>query len=251
MGWLREKYTRAYFLHEDEKGNRVPFGADGVKDWAEGRIYRRAQRLLDRLDFDGAVVLDIGFGRGEAIRYALRHGASRVIGVDFAQAAVDITRQTLREFPADRYELVCADVLDYLGSGRGERVFRHILMLDSIEHIPRNEVEKILPLLAQQLEPGGTLVICTPFYEKDDDVLAAGGKRSTRDESDDIEETRGMHINRYTKKSLSQQVCRHGFVRWLRRIFLKPLPGLPLWLYRGPGREWLLRKCGYRVRPPA
>jgi SAM-dependent methyltransferase len=237
MGWLREKYTRTYFLHEDEQGNRVPFGADGVEDWAAGRIYRRAQRLLDVLDFEGAAVLDIGFGRGEAIRYALQHGAARVVGVDFAQPAVEIARQTLREFPAERYELVCA--------------FRHVLMLDAIEHIPRSEVEQMLPLLAQRLEPGGTLVICTPFYEQDDDVLTAGGKRSTRDVSDDVEETRGMHINRYTEKSLAGQVCRHGFVRWLRRIFLKPLPGLPVWLYRGPGREWLLQKCGYRVRPPS
>jgi hypothetical protein len=116
-------------------------------------------------------------------------------------------------------------VLLHLKRAPGDSMFRHILMLDVIEHIPRKEVDGILPLLFRSLEVGGALVVHTPLFPEDDDVLVTGGKAASRDDSDDFEQTRGMHINRYSDDSLGVALAAAGFERWNDFIFVKPLAG--------------------------
>jgi SAM-dependent methyltransferase len=242
MGWLVEKYTREYFIPRAADGRRLPYGADGIEFWERGDLYPPAKRLLRRLDLKGAAVLDIGPGRGEAMRYCLQRGARHVTGIDFAAPAIEIARETLRPYPAERFSLVHDDVLLYLQRTQDGRQFRHILMLDVIEHIPRREVDTILPILFRLLVPGGTLVVHTPLFPEDDDVLVTGGKPASRDESDDFEQTRGMHINRYSDESLGAALATAGFARWNNFIFVKPITGRQVHRTRRARLEWLSGK---------
>lgn len=246
MGWLVEKYTREYFIPRAPDGRRLPYGVDGIEFWERGELYPPAKRLLRRLNLEGARVLDIGPGRGEAMRYSLQRGAAHVTGIDFAAPAIEIARQTLRPFPADTYTLVHEDVLPYLQRAPGEPQFRHILMLDVIEHIPRTEVDAILPILFRLLMPGGALVVHTPLFPEDDDVLVTGGKAASRDDSDDFEQTRGMHINRYSDESLGKALGACGFSRWSDFIFVKPIGGRGLRRRRWAWSEWVMAKMARR-----
>jgi len=252
MGWLVEKYTREYFIPRTADGRRLPYGVDGIEFWERGELYPPAKRLLRRLNLKGAAILDIGPGRGEALRYCLQQGAAHVTGIDFAAPAIEIARQTLEPFPADRYTLIHDDVLQHLQHTPGESQFRHILMLDVIEHIPRKEVDALLPMLFQRLVRGGTLVVHTPLFPEDDDVLVTGGKAASRDDSDDFEETRGMHINRYSDDSLGAALAASGFARWNESIFVKPVRGHVMRRQRRAWAEWLsaklARRRGYWLR---
>lgn len=222
MGWLKEKYTSAYFLRRDADGGLLPYGVDGIEWWEKGEIYPPARTLLDGLDLDGARVLDIGHGRGEAVRHCLRGGASEVVGIDFAQPAHEIATATLAPEDASRYRLVNADALEFLESEAFDAAFDVVLMLDVIEHITRPEVDRLLPLILDALTPGGCFVVHTPFFAEDDDVLVTGGKTNCRDSSDRFDETRGMHINRYCERGLGEHLARHGFDRAGPYYFVRP-----------------------------
>jgi len=246
MGWVREKYTREYFLKRDASGRALPYGASGVEAWEQGDIYGPAKALLDQVELKGAMILDIGCGRGEALRYCLKNGAAKVCGLDFSVAALELASISVKDFESSRSELICEDVHEYVQ--RMQRIYTHIFMLDAIEHIPRREVEAILPHLYASLEPGGSLIVHTPFYPEDDDVLVTGGKAVCRDSSDDFEQTKGMHINRYTRRGLGQQFSRYGFVRWTPYIFFHPVGRFPVFALRGFGGALLAKRLGYKIK---
>jgi hypothetical protein len=118
-------------------------------------------------------------------------------------------------------------------------------MIDIIEHIPRHEVEQIIPILYKALKPGGCLLVHTPLYKEDVDVLHKEISTLSADSTDIYEETKGMHINRYSYESLGDQFQRFGFKRYNDYIFLKPTNCIPVWNYQGRGKRKLAKVFGY------
>ena len=115
MGFLKEKYTREYFLGKDENGNKLHYGALGGQDWEDGLVYKDIKQSLDLVDFVGKDVLDIGYGRGESARYLFNEKqCHHFCGVDFADDAYEIAKATLAEFPKEKYDIYLDDALDFL-----------------------------------------------------------------------------------------------------------------------------------------
>jgi SAM-dependent methyltransferase len=210
MGYAQEKYTKTYFLRRDEQGNPTPFGVMGVEAFEKGEIRGVDQMILSPLDFKGKTVLELGFGRGEAIKYALQSGANRVVGVDFSEDAAAIARQFLQRHGLAA-EIVCADALEYIKRQPKSGCFDLVLLLDVIEHIPRAELANLLKEMHRVLKPKAVMVINTPVFGADNDVIADGLNPRARDESDDFPETAGMHCNRYTKGSLRRFMRTNGY----------------------------------------
>jgi hypothetical protein len=80
-------------------------------------------------------------------------------------------------------------------------------------------------------------------------VLREGLKILARDGSDDHEATRGMHCNRYTRRSLKRYLWRLGFVSISHHLFI---PELPCWRCL-MGTRWARKKAvrlGYPLRLP-
>ena len=153
MGYVQHKYTRAYYLREDENGNPTEFGADGAELYkhADGPPREFDRRILDQINPKAARVLDLGCGRGEAAKYMKERGADHVIGVDFSQDAYDLAR-SLHERCGYDIELHCCDALEYvraLDRRQTPENFDIVLMLDFIEHVPRSELREILNTLRQ------------------------------------------------------------------------------------------------------
>lgn len=122
-------------------------------------------------------------------------------------------------------------------------------MLDIIEHIPRNEVDQIVPALYSALKRGGCLVSHTPLYNNDADLIHNINHNNTLfDSADEYKETKGMHINRYTRESLCKQFCKYNFVCYNDYIFLKSKNKIPIWKYNGRGKRFLARVLGYFFR---
>jgi 2-polyprenyl-3-methyl-5-hydroxy-6-metoxy-1,4-benzoquinol methylase len=222
MGHLREKYTAEYYLHHDREGKAVGYGADGLEDFHRGEVRAVDRDILERIDFNGKRVLDIGCGRGEAVKYAAEHGAAEVRGVDFSEAAIAIARDFLRRSNVAA-EVHCADALEFLRNWRataGSAPLDVVMMLDCVEHIPRSELTSLLRTLGPLMARRGLLLVNTPAFGADNDVLVEGLKEDARDESDDFEATRGMHCNRYTCRSLKTYLGRLGFSAISHHLFV-------------------------------
>ena len=87
MGWLREKYTKSYFTGLDDNGVKLPYGVESEHSGGTITLRDFDIKILDRVNFENAHVLEIGFGRGESIKYFMEKGVSSYIGIDFALPA--------------------------------------------------------------------------------------------------------------------------------------------------------------------
>lgn len=217
MGYVQDKYTEEYFLHkkQNEDGTFSPtnYGALGIEEFNKGGISQRHLALLKQANFVNASVLEIGFGRGEAIKYACDKGAKKVMGVDFSSAAVKIATKYLNKYAdtsACRVNLFCGDILDFL-PGLPAKSFDLVLMIDVIEHIPKQEAEQVLRHVNRVLCHTGKLLVETPFYSVDEDIIAQQGVYTCPSITDTIPETKGMHCNKFTEKRFIDTLVEYGF----------------------------------------
>lgn len=214
MGYVRNKYTKEYYLKQDKNGNRVPIGAEGVEEFLmDARPRPHDKEILEKIDFKGKNVIDFGFGRGEAVKYICEHQAKKVYGVDFSQASVEIASSMLEHY-GQKAQLECSDALEFMKKFVKNNTaikFDVAIMFDFVEHIPRSEFVKLLSYLKKVMNEKGLVVINTPIYKCDNDVIKEGLKEEARDASDEVSQTEGMHCNRYTKRSLIEFIKKQGF----------------------------------------
>ncbi len=210
MGYLAEKYDSAYFLRRDHEGNQLNYGVEGVEAFLKGDLREHDKEILRHVRFLGANVLEFGFGRGETIKHIWDAGAKSYIGVDFSAAACAIATEFLAKFTISGPKIFCADALEFVRDYTEEHrslmasPIDVVVMLDFVEHVPRTELREILQTLKAILSPQAVIVVNTPDFTVDNDVIADGLDERVRDSSDALEETRGMHCNRYSLESLRQ-----------------------------------------------
>jgi 2-polyprenyl-3-methyl-5-hydroxy-6-metoxy-1,4-benzoquinol methylase len=213
MGYMRQKYNSTYILKEDPFGNQTPFGIEGVDEFRKGGIRKADYEILRSINFKEMDVLEFGFGRGEAIKYSIDNGASRVVGVDFSKDANDIAKEFLSHYGIKAH-LFCEDSIVFLKAyieKKAYNPFHIVLMLDFVEHVPRAELKELLILLHKVLTDNAVIAINTPVFGVDNDVVLEGLKLQARDTGDEFEETVGMHCNRYTKESLESFMKENGY----------------------------------------
>lgn len=218
MGHLVEKYNSAYFLRKDEEGNDLPYGVEGIESFLKGELRQHDREILEHVRFAGANVLEFGFGRGETIKYIWEQGAASYTGIDFSESACTIARDFLAKYSIFGPTVVCADALDFIRSYGAHAASEKapaidvVVMLDFVEHVPRAELREILLALHPIVSANVVLVINTPDFSFDNDVIADGLDENGLDSSDFVEETRGMHCNRYTLESLRRFFVDHGYL---------------------------------------
>jgi FkbM family methyltransferase len=217
VGHVQHKYTRAYFTKIKPDGSVAEYGVEGYEEFMGGNIRYIDLAILNRINFTGCRVMEFGFGRGEAIKYALEHGAAFYEGVDFSEHAIAIASEFLRKYNLPIPPLHHADALTYLKGyktihdAEKRPAFDIVLMLDFIEHVPRAELMEIMTLLRGTLSETAVIVINTPAFRVDNDVIHDGIHTEAIDTSDVLEETAGMHCNKYTVISLKEFMGSCGF----------------------------------------
>ena len=141
-------YDREYFLSDK---------CEGWDRFREGHglspIKRRQVAALG--PGPGVRVLDAGCGRGEVLLACAQAGAE-VAGVDYAEAAVEISRETLSDVPG-------ADVrqADLTALPWGDESFDRVLLGDVIEHVDPPQTVPMLRELRRVLAPGGRVLVHT------------------------------------------------------------------------------------------
>lgn len=202
-----EIYDRQYFLSEKCEGFDR-FAADG------GLSALKA-REVELLGVEpGQRVFDAGCGRGEVLLACAKLGA-RVTGIDYAEAAVQLSRETLRE--VEGAEVMRGDVtaLEF-----GDASFDRVLFGDVIEHLDPDQADAALAELHRVLAPGGLLLVHTApnllFLKYGWPVariaMKALGRGESAGELDDwIAESKRYHVNEQSIFGLRSAMRRAGF----------------------------------------
>ena len=99
-------------------------------------------------------ILDVGCGAGLFVGYLQRAGFSNVMGIDWSAGEV------ARASEAGVGGVVHADAVSFLAD-RKER-YGLIALLNVFEHLRKDEILALLPLLHQALMPGGRIIAVTP-----------------------------------------------------------------------------------------
>lgn len=114
----------------------------------------RMTQVLDRIPLEpGLKVLDVGCGTGRTVRYLLERlgPAGRVVALDRSRGMLDLLRRQVHD---RRVEAVLADVERLPERLTGVDL---VLLFDVFPHL--RAPDRVLPLLASRLTPGGRLVV--------------------------------------------------------------------------------------------
>ena len=202
-----ETYDRDYFLSDYCEGYerfRADRGLSPLK-----------QRLLELLEPDSDTrVLDAGCGRGELLLACAGQGAS-VAGVDYSEAAVELTRETLAGVKGAEVERADLTALPFADAS-----FDRVLLGDVIEHVDPEQEPLVLAELRRVLRPGGRLIVHTApnryflrfGWPPARLLMRLGGHRDTADRMDSwIEESARVHVNEQSLPGLRRALRRAGF----------------------------------------
>jgi SAM-dependent methyltransferase len=136
---LFRRYVSAF------KGDTVP--GEGSSTWWDHKYLPRLADL-DRT----RPLLEIGCGSGELLSYLGRRGFSHAVGVDISAEQIELAqRRGVRAMQADLF--------DYLSKHQGE--LEAIVAIDVLEHLTRDELVRLAPLLLDALRPCGRLLVQT------------------------------------------------------------------------------------------
>jgi ubiquinone/menaquinone biosynthesis C-methylase UbiE len=141
-------YDRDYFLSEI---------CEGFEEAQQGEIsFNKAKQVHLLGARPGLRILDAGCGRGETVLACAKAGA-RVAGIDYAAAAVELTREMLADVQPDA-EIVVGSVTELPWP---DDTFDRVQFSDVIEHLDPQQTVPALREFRRVLRPGGYVLVHT------------------------------------------------------------------------------------------
>ena len=220
-----EEYDAAYYLES----------CAGAEEWSssEGADVAPLYPVsLERARFRrGEVLVDVGTGRGELLAVAVEKGAERAIGIEYSAAAVELAQRTIEQHAAgERAEVLLADARRLPVD---DDVADLVTMLDVVEHLIPEELDRALLEARRVLRPGGRLMIHTfpsrTVYEITYRLqrLSRPSRWRSWPRNPRNETELKMHVNEQTIGSLRRSLERAGFAdpdvttgQWIHTTFL-------------------------------
>ncbi len=144
--------------------------------------------LFADLDEDSRI-LELGAGSGVFLNFLQSQGYQNTVGVDISEEQVQAAAQT-------GLPMHCVDASNFLLSS--DSSYEVVVCIDFLEHLTKNELVELIPLVYRALLPGGRLVIQT---------ANAAGLLPHQVMYGDL-----THMTFFTEESISQLLSRFGFV---------------------------------------
>jgi ubiquinone/menaquinone biosynthesis C-methylase UbiE len=200
-------YDREYFLSDKCEGWDRFRSDRGLSALKTAQVAALAPR-------PGLRVLDAGCGRGEVLLACVRAGAD-VAGLDYSQAAVEITREVLADVQAADVQRGEVTALPWPDAS-----FDAVLFADVIEHVDPAQSVAALAELRRVLAPGGRLLVHTApnrLFLRVTWPLARIGLRaigragSARAMDEWIAASKAYHVNEQTLHGLRRAMRDAGF----------------------------------------
>lgn len=155
-----ELYSKSYYLTDNEGHSEYTSGINR-------HIHPKFNRALEIAKPSKAdTVLDVGCGRGELLYYCAKNGA-KALGIDYSKAAIDISKEAIRNLPTNLQHLTQAEVADITSYNFKEK-YTIIFMIEIAEHMHDWQLVKAFSKINEILDNNGRLIIMTPnyYYEK-------------------------------------------------------------------------------------
>ena len=156
-------YDETYFLGGISKFNNQKIGCGGWEEFKNDKIHQDKINIIKCLDFKDKNVLDIGFGRGEILKYCYENGARSCVGIDYSPAAFKIASEYLKNTNVKLYCLAADEIIKVK-----ENDFEVIYMGDILEHVSNNEWEECFKTLKYKLNINCALSARTPAVRRGD-----------------------------------------------------------------------------------
>ncbi len=207
-------YDEEYFLSACE-GYEEFLRSDG------GHLSRRLASAFALAELKpGMKVLDVGCGRGEILRHCLLKG-TRAIGIDYARAAVRLSRATLDSLAEEGLQGDVAQA-DARHMPFADGVFDRVLMFDIVEHLYPWELDMALAEARRVLKPDGRLIIHTapnrwynqyayPVVRLVRTLMGQGANYPRDPREFGVPINRHVHVNEQSLLSLYRVLRRAGF----------------------------------------
>lgn len=147
-------------------------------------------------------ILDLGCGDGKGL-LSLDGELEKLVGVDFSRVAIN-----LAELNKER-TMLRSDVYfyysDFVSKIETYGKFDVILMIDSIEHIEKERVSLIVEKLKNHLTETGIVIIHTPIYKNEQEILNRIKKaKEEKDKNRHEFWIFNVHINLQTEDSIRE-----------------------------------------------
>ncbi len=200
----QERYDRKYLLSDN---------TEGFQEFQEGRLSFIKQQQIDGLELSpGIRLLEVGFGRGEfAYQCALRGAA--LTAIDYSEAALEIGRETLADFPdADLRVADCRDL------PFPDDSFDRVYSGDVLEHVDFEDGVQMLREMYRVLAPDGFIFLHTapntvftrlvlPLAKP---LLRAIDSKAVDTLEDHMKINESVHVHEYNLLSLRRVARRAG-----------------------------------------
>lgn len=135
-------------------------GFSQIQMWPWGMRYLAGIELvlseIEKLEFSS--LLDIGCGDGRFLfEVEKKFHDKQLLGVDYSERAIELATAL-----SSKVRYVCSDIT----AGDISEQFDVVTMVEVLEHIPLESVDKFLDAIASSLAPTGTLILTVPHQNK-------------------------------------------------------------------------------------
>ena len=143
--------TQTFFHQYANDFDAIYGNQNGVVDSVINKLFRKSMRLRYEKSIEGCEpvqgksVLDIGCGPGHYSITLAQRGASRVVGIDFAEGMLKLAAEHARKVGVgERCNFMVADFYKYAP----QEIFDYVIVMGFMDYMPDPEkvVEKVLSL---------------------------------------------------------------------------------------------------------
>lgn len=147
-------YSRDYYLYSAAGGELFKLGSDSPH-----LLYSYIFNQM-KVDVKNKSVLDLGCGRGELCIASARKGARKVVGLDFSQDAIEISKEHLKnchDLKKDNIFFLQGNALELALNEKFDVIF----LTDIVEHLYDEQLQVIFKCVGEHLAKNGIVVIHT------------------------------------------------------------------------------------------
>lgn len=210
-----ELYTKEYFETACE-------GYDEFLSTEGQQLSRRLKAAFALAAVEpGMRVLDVGCGRGEILLHCARLGA-KVVGIDYAPAALEITQNLLSHATPDELQRIGVAQADAKHLPFPQHYFDRVLMFDVVEHLHPWELHQAMLEVRRVLKPDGSFIIHTApniwydryaypmvrFFRR---LMGQGKHYPKNPRAFLVDHNQDVHVNEQSWWSLRQALHKAGF----------------------------------------